>query len=61
VTAAAARPGFLKRLAIAGVNLLTPLHAGLIVAYYVLRWLGRGDLWFVDAIAYVLPWLFLSR
>ncbi|MFQ6102384.1 MAG: endonuclease/exonuclease/phosphatase family protein [Anaerolineae bacterium] len=49
---------FLKRLAIAGVNLLTPLHAGLIVAYFVLRWLGGGDLWFVDALGYVLPWLF---
>jgi vancomycin resistance protein VanJ len=51
------RPGFLKRLAIAGVNLLTPLHAGLIVAYFALRWLGRDNLWFVDAISYVLPWL----
>lgn len=50
--------GFLKRLAIAGVNLLTPLHAGLIVTYFALRWLGGGDLWFVDALGYVLPWLF---
>jgi len=49
---------FLKRLGIAAVNMLTPLHAGLIVAYFGLRWLGRGDLWFVDALAYVLPWLF---
>jgi hypothetical protein len=53
-----AQPGFPKRLAIAGVNLLTPLHAGLIVVYFALRWLGRSDLWFVDAINYVLPWLF---
>jgi len=52
------RPGFLKRLAIAGVNLLTPLHAGLIATYFALRWLGGGDLWFVDALGYVLPWLF---
>ena len=44
------RPGFLKRLAIAGVNLLTPLHAGLIATYFALRWLGGGDLWFVDAL-----------
>jgi endonuclease/exonuclease/phosphatase (EEP) superfamily protein YafD len=51
-------PGFLKRLAIAGVNLLTPLHAGLIATYYALRWLGGGDLWFADALGYVLPWLF---
>ena len=51
-------PGFLKRLAIAGVNLLTPLHAGLIIAYFALRWLGGGGLWFADALGYVLPWLF---
>jgi vancomycin resistance protein VanJ len=51
-------PGFLKRLAIAGINLLTPLQAGLIVAYFALRWLGGGDLWFVDGLGYVLPWLF---
>lgn len=56
--ASPARPGFLKRLAIAGVNLLTPLHAGLIVAYFASRWLGGSDLWFVDALGYVLPWLF---
>jgi len=51
-------PGFLKRLAIAGVNLLTPLHAGVIVTYFVLRWTDGSDLWFVDALSYVLPWLF---
>jgi len=51
-------PGFLKRLAVAGVNLLTPLHAGLIVTYYTLRWLGGSHLWFADALGYVLPWLF---
>jgi vancomycin resistance protein VanJ len=51
-------PGFLQRLTIAGVNLLTPLHAGLIVAYFALRWSGGGNLWFVDGLGYVLPWLF---
>ncbi len=51
-------PGFLKRLAIAGLNLLTPLNTGLIVTYYTLRWLGGGHLWFVDGLGYVLPWLF---
>ena len=51
--------GFFRRLAIAGVNLLTPLHAGLLVAYFALRWLGGGDLWFIDALGYVLPWLFV--
>lgn len=49
---------FLKRLAIAGINLLVPLHTGLITGYFVMRWLGWGDLWFVDALAFVLPWLF---
>ena len=56
---ASSPPGFLKRLAIAGVNLLAPLHAGLIITYFALRWLGGGDLWFVDALGYVLPWLFV--
>jgi len=50
--------GFLKRLTRAGVNLLTPLHAGLIVTYFALRWLGGSHLWFVDGLGYVLPWLF---
>jgi endonuclease/exonuclease/phosphatase (EEP) superfamily protein YafD len=49
---------FLKRLGSAGANLLIPLHTGLIVAYFVLRWLSGGELWFIDALGYVLPWLF---
>jgi endonuclease/exonuclease/phosphatase (EEP) superfamily protein YafD len=53
------RPGFLKRLVFAAANLLAPLHAALIVAYFALRWLGRGGFWPVDALGYVLPWLFL--
>ena len=57
-TFASPRPHFLKRLGIAGVNLLTPLHAGLIVGYFALRWLGGEELWFVDAIGYILPLLF---
>jgi vancomycin resistance protein VanJ len=51
--------GFLKRLILAGINLLTPLQAGVLVVYYALRELGGGDLWFIDALSYVLPWLFL--
>ncbi len=50
---------FSKRLARAAANLLTPLHAVFIFAYFALRWLGRGDFWLVDALGYVLPWLFL--
>lgn len=53
------RPGFLKRLAFAAANLLAPLHAALILAYFALRWLGRGGFWPVDALGYILPWLFL--
>jgi len=53
------RPGFLKRLAFAAANLLTPLHAAFIVAYFALRWLGQGDWWLIDALGYILPWLFL--
>lgn len=52
------RPGFLKRFACAGVDLLTPLHCAVIIAYFGARRLGAGDHWLVDALAYVLPWLF---
>ncbi|TET49721.1 MAG: hypothetical protein E3J64_09250 [Anaerolineales bacterium] len=48
---------FLRRLAFAAANLLIPLHTGLILAYCCLRWLGGADLWFVDALGYVLPWI----
>jgi len=54
-----ARPTFPERLAMAALNLLVPIHTGLIVAYVLARWLGGRDLWFVDAIGYVLPWLIL--
>jgi endonuclease/exonuclease/phosphatase (EEP) superfamily protein YafD len=51
--------GFFKRLTVAGLNLLTPLQTGLLVTYYILRELGGGDLWFIDALSYILPWLYL--
>ena len=51
--------GFFMRLTIAGLNLLTPLQTGLLVIYYALRELGGGDLWFIDALSYILPWLYL--
>jgi endonuclease/exonuclease/phosphatase (EEP) superfamily protein YafD len=54
-----ANPGFARRLLFAGVNLLVPLHTGVIVVYYVSRWLSGGDFWLTDALGYVLPWLFL--
>ena len=54
-----AQPGFAKRLAMAGTNLLIPLHTGLLVAYFILRELGGRDLWFIEACGFVLFWLFL--
>jgi vancomycin resistance protein VanJ len=51
--------GFLKRLMVAGLNVLTPLQTGLLVTYYALRELGGGELWFIDALSYILPWLYL--
>jgi vancomycin resistance protein VanJ len=53
------RPVFLWWLAAAGVRVLVSLHTGLVISYYVAHWLGGNSLWFVDAIAYVLPWLFV--
>lgn len=51
--------GFFKRLTMAGLNVLMPLQTGLLVTYYTLRELGGGDLWFIDALSYILPWLYL--
>ena len=51
--------GFLKRLMVAGLNVLTPLQTGLLVTYYTLRELGRSDFWIIDALSYILPWMYL--
>ena len=48
---------FAQRLAVAGTNLLVPLHTGLILCYLGLRWLRGDELWFIDALNYVLPWI----
>lgn len=53
------QPGFLKRLALAGLNILVPLNVGLILAYYVIRESSQTKLWFIQALHYVLPWLFV--
>jgi endonuclease/exonuclease/phosphatase (EEP) superfamily protein YafD len=50
---------FMKRLTVAGLYVLTPLQTGLLVTYYALRELGGGELWFIDALSYILPWLYL--
>ena len=54
-TSVPSRPGFAKRLALAGLNLLAPLQIGVLAAYYTLWLLGKRELWFVDAIGYMLP------
>jgi vancomycin resistance protein VanJ len=53
------QPGFLKRLAKAGLNILIPLNVGLILAYYMIREVSQTKLWFIQALHYVLPWLFI--
>jgi endonuclease/exonuclease/phosphatase (EEP) superfamily protein YafD len=52
------QPGFLKRLALAGLNIFSTLNVGLILAYFVIRELSQNRLWFIQALHYVLPWLF---
>lgn len=59
MASSSARPGFFKRFGAGAFGALVLLHAGLIVAYFVARWLGGDGVWLVDAAAYVLPWLFV--
>jgi vancomycin resistance protein VanJ len=56
---APSKPSFLKRLAVAGLNILVPLTVGLILAYFVIHELSQTKLWFIQALHYILPWLFL--
>lgn len=53
------KPGFFKRLGIAAIHLLVPVHTGLIVFYFVFHALSGSDLWFIDALGFVLPLLFI--
>jgi vancomycin resistance protein VanJ len=52
-------PSFFRRLSIAAAQLLISLHTGLVVIYYVLHALSGSDLWFIDALGFLLPWLFI--
>ena len=54
------RPGFMKRLAMAASALLGPFHVVAVLAYFILRFQGRGDVWFIDATSFVLPWMLLT-
>jgi endonuclease/exonuclease/phosphatase (EEP) superfamily protein YafD len=56
---APSRPTFARRLAIAGLNILIPLNVGFILAYYVIREVSQTKLWYIQALHYVLPWLFI--
>ncbi len=56
---AQSHPGFPKRLALACLNILVPLNVGLILAYYVIREISQTKLWYIQAIHYILPWLFI--
>jgi len=53
-----ARPSF-RRIGTGVFGVLVLFHTGLIVVYFVARWLGGNSVWVVDAVAYVLPWLFV--
>jgi vancomycin resistance protein VanJ len=56
---APAQSNFLKRLTLAGLNILIPLTVGLVFAYFVIRGVSQTKLWFIQALHYVLPWLFI--
>jgi endonuclease/exonuclease/phosphatase (EEP) superfamily protein YafD len=47
-----------KRSIVTCVRLVILLYVGVLFTYFVIRWMGRGDLWFVDILGYILPWLF---
>jgi endonuclease/exonuclease/phosphatase (EEP) superfamily protein YafD len=52
------RSGFGKRRRQTAFNLAVAAYVGLLIAYFALRVLGGGDWLFVEALSYVLPWLF---
>ena len=53
------RSGLGKRRLRAAFNLAVAAYVGLLTAYFALRALGGGDWLFVEALGYVLPWLFV--
>ena len=53
------QPNFLKRLSMAALNILVPLNVGLILAYYLIREVSQTKLWYIQALHYILPWLFV--
>ncbi len=53
------QPSRFKRSIITSINLLPPLHTGVLVIYFLTRWIGGGKSSFIDALSYILPWLFV--
>jgi vancomycin resistance protein VanJ len=49
----------LRRCAVAGVSALAASHAGLFVAYTIVRAMFGHALWVIDTAADILPWLFV--
>ena len=50
---------FLKRLTMAATVLFAPLHAVIVLLYFIARLAGHVEHWLVDALSYVLPLLLL--
>lgn len=55
----AARSNQAKRILFGILSFFVLLHTGLILAYYLSHALWGNQIWIVDALDYVLPWLFL--
>ena len=53
------QPGFLRRISIAAINILTPLCFSIVALYYVVREVSGGEPWLIDVLGYILPWLLL--
>jgi endonuclease/exonuclease/phosphatase (EEP) superfamily protein YafD len=51
-------PTAFKRSIVTCARLVILLYAGILIVYFAIRWVGRDDLWFVDILGYILPWLF---
>ncbi len=52
-------PSRFKRSVAISIKLLPPLHTGILVTYFLTRWMGGGESPFIDALSYILPWLFV--
>ena len=53
------RPGFPRRFSIAAINILTPLCFSIAALYYAVREISGRELWLIDMLGFILPWLLL--